>query len=120
MSKPREFVLGHMEGHEHDGGDLFIVKSCEPKISFKEIIQGEIRVIEYSAYEALKEKLNTCHQEWLAYREHNENLRTKDRIIQAELAEAELEIDCLREMVRELTECNCPFETLPKDCPHKE
>lgn len=52
--KPREFWLGHLEAKDNDGNDYFVVTNAEPKVSFRDIINGNIHVIEKSAYDELQ------------------------------------------------------------------
>lgn len=55
--KPREFKLGTIEGGARDGGDIFAVLDCNPKVTFGDMLKG-FHVIEYSAYEALRKELD--------------------------------------------------------------
>ncbi len=56
MSKPRTFELGTLEGGAKDGGDIFTVLNFEPRITFREMLDG-VHVIEKSAYDKAIEKL---------------------------------------------------------------
>ncbi len=55
-NKPREFVLGHLEAKDNDGNDYFVVTKADPKVSFRDIVDGNIHVVEYGAYEKLLEE----------------------------------------------------------------
>ena len=50
MGKARTFKLGTVEGGASDGGDIFAILECNPKVTFKYMLDG-VDAIEKSAYD---------------------------------------------------------------------